>query len=96
MVTRHTLQRISRGIEAVAMQALGGRPVRIVWAGCPSGPAGESAEMATERYLAEHPEARGYGLMVVSWLPAGSADRPRPEGKAATSEVGGSSEVRPS
>jgi hypothetical protein len=40
--------------------------------------------MATERYLAEHPEARRYELIVASWLPAGSADGPEANAKAET------------
>jgi hypothetical protein len=51
MVTRHTLRRIGHGIEAVAIQALGKRARFVfVW---PS----DTAEAATERYLAKHAEA---------------------------------------
>jgi hypothetical protein len=83
MVTRHTLRRISHGIEALATQVLR-KPVRFVWA-----EPDESTEAAIERYLAGRPEARGYELIVASWLPP----TPRPtwpeaEAKAATSEGG--------
>jgi hypothetical protein len=64
MVTRYTLRRISHGIEALAMQVLR-KPIRFVWA-----EPDETTEAATERYLEEHPEARGYELIVASWLPA--------------------------
>jgi hypothetical protein len=83
MVTRHTLRRISHGIEALATQVLR-KPVRFVWA-----EPDESTEAAIERYLAGRPEARGYELIVASWLPP----TPRPtwpeaEAKGATSDGG--------
>jgi hypothetical protein len=88
MVTRPTLQRIRHGIEALATQVLR-KPVRFVWAGIPSGPDGETAEAATERDLAEHPEARGYELIVLSWLPATRPPIwPEAKAKAAISEGG--------
>jgi hypothetical protein len=47
------------------------KPIRFVWA-----EPDETTEAATERYLEEHPEARGYELVVASWLRPGSGISP--------------------
>jgi hypothetical protein len=51
MVERGTLQRLARGIESMAIQALR-KPCRIVWV-----EKGESAPAAVARFLKEHPGA---------------------------------------
>jgi hypothetical protein len=73
MVERGTLQRLARGMEAMAIQALR-KPCRIVWV-----EPGESAPAAVARFLEENPGIEDmYEFLLVSWLTAGDEAPPPP------------------
>jgi hypothetical protein len=70
MVERSTINRLARGIEAVATQLMK-RPTRGIWA-----EPHETAAQAKARYLAEHPEHASYNLILISWLPPDATEGP--------------------
>jgi hypothetical protein len=70
MVARRMLRRIGYGIEALATQTFA-KATRCIWMND-----GETAEEAIARFRAEHPDADRYELLVMGWLPTGSADPP--------------------
>jgi hypothetical protein len=55
------------GVEAPGTETFS-KPTRVVFM-----EQHETAEAATARFLAEHPEASGYEIIVVGWLPADDA-----------------------